>query len=168
MSRLILVGLPGVGKTTLAGVLADRWDRAAFDTDDILASAVGTSAAQYLRDEGEAAFRERELEALTAALEGAPDVVVATGGGIVCSPSARAALSEEFTIWLDCDDDVILSRLGDVDRPLLAEGPSEMLARLRSEREGWYRDVSRARIDTSVPLEDVIAEVAREVDRLTR
>ena len=55
MSRLILVGLPGVGKTTLAGVLADRWDRAAFDTDDILASAVGTSAAQYLRDEGEAA-----------------------------------------------------------------------------------------------------------------
>jgi shikimate kinase len=166
--RLILVGLPGVGKSTVAGALAERWGSEVLDTDDIVASAVGTSAAQYLRDEGETAFRARELEALRSALDEATNAVIATGGGIVCSRDAREALSEEITLWLDCDDVVILSRLGDVDRPLLADGPAETLVRLRGERGEWYREVSRARIDTSAPIEDVVAEVTREVDRLTR
>lgn len=166
MSQLILVGLPGVGKTTLAGVLAERWRIEALDTDDILAAAVGTSAAQYLRDEGETAFRACELDALSVALHGAGDVVIATGGGIVCSSDARTVLSNQCTLWLDCDDAVILSRLGDLDRPLLAEVPAASLARLRHERGAWYREVSRARIDTSAPIEDAVAAVTREMDRL--
>ena len=168
MGHLVLVGLPGVGKTTLARALAERWHTEALDTDDVLASAVGASAAQYLRDEGETSYRTRELEALRVVLDEASDAVIATGGGIVCSSGARAALSEAFTLWLDCDDDVILARLDDGDRPLLAAGPAEGLARLRSEREEWYREVSRGRIDTSAPLDEVVAHVAREVDRLTR
>ena len=168
MSRLILVGLPGVGKTTLALALAELWRIEALDTDDIVAAAVGTSAAQYLRDEGEVAFRARELEALTVALDGTGDAVIATGGGIVSTSDARAVLSDEITLWLDCDDIVILSRLGDLDRPLLAEGPAEALSRLRGERGEWYREVSRARIDTSAPIDHVLAAAAHEMDRLTR
>jgi len=166
--RLVLVGLPGVGKTSLAEALAERWQVAARDTDDILATAVGTTAARYLRDEGEATYRARELDALRTALEESGDVVVATGGGIVTTPEARAILVEEFTLWLDCDDDVILARLGDVDRPLLAEDPSTALARLRAERAAFYDEVSRARVDTSAPLEDVVEHVRHEVDRLAR
>lgn len=168
MGHLVLVGLPGVGKTTVAGTLAERWGTGVLDTDDILAAAVGTTAARYLRDEGETTYRVRELEALTSALSDGTDAVIATGGGIVCSPRARALLTDAFALWLDCDDDVILTRLGDVERPLLAEDPSASLARLRSEREQWYREVSRARIDTSATLDDVVAQVTREVDRLTR
>lgn len=164
----MLVGLPGVGKSAVAGALAEHWRSVALDTDDTLAAAVGSSAAQYLRDEGEAAFRVRELGALRQVLSGAPDAVIATGGGIVCSPDARAALRDELTLWLDCDDDVIVARLGDSERPLLADEPAEALVRLRREREPWYREVSRARIDTSAALDDVVARVEREVDRLTR
>jgi len=168
VGHLVLVGLPGVGKTTVARALAGRQHAAAVDTDDVLALEVGTSAAQYLRDEGESNFRARELEALRSALDQAGDTVIATGGGIVCTPEARAALSDELTLWLDCDDEVILERLGDTDRPLLAANPAEGLARLRSEREAWYREVSRVRIDTSAPLDHVVAHASFEVDRLTR
>ena len=168
MSRIFLVGLPGVGKTTVAEALAEHWGSVALDTDDLVSSAVGMPAATYLRREGEAAFRDREVDVLKAALEDEATTVIATGGGIVCSPRAREALAEAFTIWLDCDDDVILSRLGDVDRPLLSQDPSETLARLRREREGWYAEVSRARVETSAPVVDVIAAITREVDRLSR
>jgi shikimate kinase len=166
--RLVFVGLPGTGKSTLARALADRWHVEAIDTDDVVATAVGSSAAQFLRDQGEATYRVRELEALRAVLDGHGDVVVATGGGIVCTAPARDVLKEEFTLWLDCDDDVILARLGDFDRPLLAEEPARQLAQLRHERADWYAEVSRLRIETTGLTDDVAAHIAREVDRLTR
>jgi len=125
------------------------------------------AAAQYLREAGEIDFRSRELESLRAALDEATDAVIATGGGIVCSPDAREDLAHEFTLWLDCDDEVILARLGDVERPLLAERPAEALAKLRRDRVEWYAKFA-FRIDTSASLDEVIARVTREVGRLTR
>lgn len=168
MSRVVLVGLPGTGKTTVARSLAELWHCDAVDTDDVVAAAVGRTAAQYLRDEGEITFRTREYEALRTVLDGDTDVVIATGGGIVCTPAARSALTEQFTLWLDCDDDTILARLGDVDRPLLADRPDHALAKLRRERDDWYQEVARARIDTAGSLDEVIANVSREFERLTR
>jgi len=166
--RLVLVGLPATGKTTVARALADEWQVQALDTDDIVAQNVGMSAAQYLRAEGEANFRDRELDALRSVVHGVADVVVATGGGIVTSADARSILAAEFTLWLDCDDEVLLSRLDDAERPLLEPGAAEALARLRTERDEWYREVARARIDCAASIDEVVARVTREVDRLTR
>lgn len=166
MARLVFVGMPGVGKSTCAEALAARWNCAVLDVDDVVATMFGWSAADIVRLEGEAKFREREVDALDHALRG--DSVVSTGGGIVSTPRARERLKDEVTLWLDCDDALILSRLAGGDRPLLGDDPVGSLARLRAQREEWYREVSGARIDASGTVADVIDRVLEEVARAAR
>jgi shikimate kinase len=164
VARLVLVGLPGVGKTTLAQMVAHVWGCSALDTDDVLAETVGCAAGEYLRAEGVDAFRRAELDALAAALE--TDAVVSTGGGVVTSERARGLLQGEVTLWLDCDDETIASRLGDVDRPLLGEDVRSSLTELRAERGAWYEEVARVRIDASGTLEVVVARLLDAVSEL--
>jgi shikimate kinase len=158
VARLVLVGLPGVGKTTVAQALATRWGCAEFDTDALVATSVAMPAAQYLRQFGETHFRERELDALRTALVG--DAVVATGAGIVTTEPARALITREFALWLDVDDDTLKERIdaGD-DRPLLGTDHAEGVRRLRREREEWYRASSRARVDATGTLDEVLERV---------
>jgi len=94
---------------------------------------------------------------LAAALK--TDSVVATGGGVVSMAAARDLLKAAHTIWLDCDDHVIMDRLSDGDRPLMNVDPRESLVGLRRMRVGWYREVSRARVDASGTLEDVTGRI---------
>jgi shikimate kinase len=152
------VGLPGVGKTTMADALAERWGCEAIDTDALISTSVAMPSAQYLRQFGETHFRERELDALCSAL--VRDAVVATGAGIVTTASARELISREFAIWLDVDDDTLIERVatGD-DRPLLGDDRSEGVRRLRGEREKWYRESSRVRVQATGTLDDVLERI---------
>ncbi len=157
MARLVLVGLPGVGKTTVAHALAQAWHCAALDTDEVVASNVGMSAPQYLRERGETEFRMRELEALKEAV--ATNDVVATGGGVVCTSEAREVLLRECTLWLDCIDEEIVPRLKEIDRPLLEGDSGAQLAKLRAQRGAWYQEVAKARIEASGTLDNVLERV---------
>jgi shikimate kinase len=157
MARLVLVGLPGVGKTTMAALLAREWHCVALDTDELLAAAQGVDAPQYLRSAGVTAFRNAELEALQSAIS--QDSVVSTGGGVVTTASARELLKEQVTLWLDCADDVLTARLAVGDRPLLGEDVGASLAQLRLERASFYEEVARARIDASGKPHEVAQRV---------
>lgn len=163
MDRIVLVGLPGTGKTTAGRALARALGEDFVDTDDVFGELEGEPVPDFLRRHGETLFREHEFRALETALARA--TVVATGGGVVTTPQAREVLRREFTIWLTCPDDELILRVGDGDRPLLGERPRDRLAELRSEREGWYREVSKARVDADRAVEDVVAELVRIVSR---
>lgn len=165
MARLVLVGLPGAGKSTLARALADTWGCAVIDTDDVVALKVGTPVAQYLREHGEAAFREKEFDALRDALSS--DGVVATGAGVVTTSAARGLLKKEPTLWVDSDDETLLERVSDGERPLLGRDHRQGLVDLRVQREAWYRASARARVDSSGTLDEAVRRILNEVESVT-
>ncbi len=161
MADVVLVGLPGSGKTTTARALAARLERPFVDTDDVFFERENVTVQEYLRGHDENEFRQRELGALTWAL--ALGGVVATGGGIVATAASRRLLSGQLTVWLDSPDEVLVSRVRDGDRPLLGDDPGARLVELRARRDALYAEVSRCRVDSSGPLEEVLEQIVRIV-----
>jgi len=153
VARLVLVGLPGVGKSTVARMLSAEWKCPHVDTDDVIVKKAGCSIGDFIREKGEPAFRELEFEALEEALTS--EGVVSTGGGIVTFEKSRTALKAAPTVWLDTKDEQITPRLGGTDRPLLDGNPGQILKLMRDARAPFYEEVSRARVDASGTLEDV-------------
>jgi shikimate kinase len=160
-----LVGLPGAGKTVVAPLLAARlgwrWD----DLDAIVERAAERSVPELLREEGEARFRARELEALRTALSGRREgLVLACGGGVVVGEEARGLIAAGATVaWLRVDPATALDRLGGAgvaSRPLLAgDGTDdvagargaalERLRALEAARKPLYAAIATVSIDTS-------------------
>jgi shikimate kinase len=157
VAHVVLVGLPGSGKTTTGRALALTLGRAFVDTDDVFFEREHVSVQDYLRAHDEETFRERELTALRHALS--HDGIVATGGGVVSTDRARRLLSSELTVWLDCPDEVLVARVLDGDRPLLGEEPAARMAELRERRDGLYAEVSRFRVDSNRPIDQQLGEL---------
>lgn len=157
---IALVGLSGVGKSTVGVALAQRLGWPLADTDALIVATAGRSVAAIFAEAGEAAFREYEAAALAAALAG-PACVLATGGGIVLRPANRDLLrTQAIVVWLDAPDTVILARLAAhaERRPLLEADPAGRLTALRHARAALYAEVARFTIDTSTQSPDAVAE----------
>ncbi|MBA3307956.1 MAG: hypothetical protein H0T04_04635 [Chloroflexi bacterium] len=138
---IVLVGLPGSGKSAVGRCLAERLGRAFVDTDELVHRRTGRHPAELIEAGGEAALRAFELDAVREA-RALPGAVIATGGGTVLEPLARWALWDEAkVIRLDAPDDRLLGRLAadPVQRPLLRGDAPVALAKLREERAPFYR-----------------------------
>lgn len=143
---LVLVGLPGSGKSAVGRRLAHRHGAEFVDLDDLIESRVGKPVPSIFADEGEAAFRRYEREAIASL--GAPDAapelrrVVATGGGAVIDPRNRWALYRgRFPVWLDSNPELLASRLAHSARvrPLVSgSDPVGTLRQLAVERQRFY------------------------------
>ncbi|MEX1296760.1 MAG: bifunctional shikimate kinase/3-dehydroquinate synthase [Candidatus Limnocylindrales bacterium] len=157
---IVLVGLSGSGKSTVAAAVAKHLGRPLVDLDQDIADRLGAPPAEVIEARGEDAFRADEAAAvaLAADVDGA---VIATGGGAVIDPLNRWALWNAGTVaWLDAPDEVLLARLAadHETRPLLAGDAAGRLARQRARRERYYR-AADVRIDASAPTEAVVASV---------
>ena len=118
---IALVGLMGVGKTTVGRRLAKRLGRSFDDSDDAIEQASGRTVAGYFRDHGEADFRDGEFRVIKRLLEEDPPLILATGGGAFIHPPTRKLLQEQaIVVWLRGDLDILVERVSRNDnRPLL-------------------------------------------------
>lgn len=138
-TNLYLVGMMGVGKTTIGRKLANRLGYRFLDTDALIEQSTGKSVTALFESEGEATFREIETQVLSQVTTHT-SLVVATGGGIVTEQMNWSYLHHGVVIWLDVPVPVIVSRLsGDSSRPLLqGVDLSTKLTELLTARQRQY------------------------------
>lgn len=153
--RVVLIGLRGVGKSTLAGLLGERLGWPAADLDEAIRQASGRTVREIFVEEGEAGFRRREAEVLRRLMAQTP-LVLAGGGGVVLREENRRLLAANaLVVWLQADPATLRRRL-EADpaslelRPALTNlnGLPE-LERLAKERDELYRACADLTIETA-------------------
>ncbi len=161
--HVVLVGLPGSGKTTVGRRLAELLRTAFSDLDDIVVAAAGMSVTAIFATHGEPRFRKLERAAMDGALA-APPHVIAPGAGWIVQPGNLEAAGSALLIYLEIDPPTAAARLrGDTTRPLLLGVDSTgRILELLTKRGAWYRRAGLA-VDASQPAEVVAERVSRIV-----
>lgn len=164
--HLVLIGLPGAGKTTVGRIVAERLHAGFVDIDTILIRKEGKPITLIFAEKGEPAFREMERKEVETALANAPAVVV-PGGGWAAQPGALdGARSHGYFVYLKARAEVAADRaVPSGTRPvLMGQDPVEQMRELFKTRDPFY-----AKADATVLTEAKSAEkVADEVVRLAQ
>lgn len=137
--NLYLIGIMGVGKTTVGRLLAKELSYGFVDTDNVIAQATGKSINQLFAQVGEAEFRQLESDVLSKVCA-FTKLTIATGGGIVMRRENWGYLRHGLIVWLDAPVEIIYSRLAeDTTRPLLQDAdPQAKLRSLLEQRTPLY------------------------------
>ena len=160
---LVLVGLMGVGKTTVGRRLARRLNIPFVDADTEIEKAAGCSINDIFEFHGEATFREGERRVIKRILEGAPKVI-STGGGAFIDPEIRSRIrSKALSIWLRADLETILKRVKrNNNRPLFTGAdPGTTLRRLMAERDPIYAEADLVVDSGDTAIDKVVDTIGR-------
>lgn len=148
---IVLFGMMGSGKTTVARIVGQRLGRQVLDTDALVETVAGRTVAEVFAGEGESGFRRQERTAVdvASARDGA---VISVGGGTVMDEHSVTNLKRAgILVWLDVPLEVLLERVGDdPERPLAAQ-----LRQLLHERRDRYAEVADHVVDASGTPEEV-------------
>jgi shikimate kinase len=140
MSRLVLIGAPGAGKSTVGKALSDKLNREFLDTDALIQDSTGKTITDIFVVDGEEAFRAIELEVLADVLK-SENTVISLGGGAPISEQAQTLItdSQSLVIFLDVSLATAAPRVGfNRDRPLLLGNPRAQWQALSDRRRPVY------------------------------
>lgn len=161
--RVVLVGPPGSGKTSVGHALARAWGEPFRDTDHDVETAAGKSVAEIFLDDGEQRFRELEREAVERALS-EHHGVLSLGGGAVLDAGTQERLADYArmggeVVFLDVSLAQAAPRVGlNAARPLLAGNPRLRWKQLMDERRPVYEAVSTRTVLTDSISPDQVAD----------
>ncbi len=166
--RAVLVGAPGAGKSTIGRVIAGRLHLSFRDTDADITELAGKPVSQIFIDDGEAAFRALEAEAVATALHEC-DGILSLGGGAILNETTRTLLREHHVIYLDVTLSTAARRVGlNRDRPLLINNPRATLKGLLDERRPLYLEVASVVIAADAQVPEVVGKVLAAIKERQR
>ena len=164
---VVLVGMMGVGKSSIGRKLARRLDLGFADADDEIEEAAGMKIAEIFERFGEEYFRDGERRVITRLIDGRPKVI-ATGGGAFINVETRSLILEKaISIWLDAEIAVLVERVSRrTHRPLLhGRDANEVLSELGAIRNPIYAQADiHIRSDTSphtLTVENIMKALAQ-------
>ncbi|MBC2905975.1 3-dehydroquinate synthase [Streptomyces cupreus] len=164
---VVLVGPMGVGKSTVGQLLAERLGVGYRDTDEDIVAAEGRTIAEIFVDEGEAAFRAIEKQAVHQALA-EHDGVLALGGGAILDEDTRALLAGQRVVYLSMDVEEAVKRTGlNAARPLLAVNPRKQWRELMEARRHLYEQIATAVVATDGRTPEEVTQAALDALELT-
>lgn len=147
---VVVVGLMGSGKTSVASRVARALGRRLYDSDEDLQEWYGRSAAEHVDEYGAHLLHTREADQLRWALSQDPPPVIAAAASVVEDPASRAALAGSYVVWLDAPPPVLADRMGGGDhRPHFGADPEKLLTRQRERRADRFAEVADLVIDVS-------------------
>jgi len=169
---IVLVGMMGVGKSSIGRRLAARLAIPFVDADAEIEKAAGMSIADIFARHGEGDFRSGEARVIARLLESGPQVL-ATGGGAFMNPDTRAAIrAKGVSVWLSAEFDVLMRRISKRkgERPLLQTAdPAATLRRLLAEREPVYAQadltVQSREVAHDAVVSDILSALATFLER---
>lgn len=166
---IVLVGMMGVGKSTVGRRLASLLDCPFVDADEEIERSAQMSVAEIFETYGEDYFRDGERRVISRLIDECEGCcVIATGGGAFCNDETRALILEQaLTIWLDSEIDTLVERTSRKDsRPLLKQGdPRDILTRLREERRQYYSQAPIHVLSGSGPHVQTINKVLQGISQ---
>lgn len=166
MKRIVLIGPPGAGKSTVGKALADHLSLEFLDTDDLIEQSVGKSITDIFVVDGEPTFRSIELQTLATVLC-SENAIVSLGGGAPISDEAQALISnsDSRVIFLDVSLSTAAPRVGfNRDRPLLLGNPRAQWQALSDQRRPIYEDLA----DQIIKVDDmkvgaIVSAITKEI-----
>jgi len=163
---IVLVGMMGVGKSSIGRRVAARLGIPFVDADAEIEKAAGMSISDIFAGHGEADFRSGEARVIARLLESGPQVL-ATGGGAFMNPATRAAIQAKgVSIWLSAEFEVLMRRISKRknERPMLQTAdPAETLRQLLAAREPIYAQADLTVQSREVPHEAIVTEIVTAV-----
>lgn len=167
--NVYLIGYRGVGKTTIAPVLARRLGWIAMDLDQQIEVQERISIAEIFQERGETAFRQLET-ALLKEIASQSNCVVSTGGGIILDPANRKLLRETGTvIWLTANPETLLQRIeqDNIKRPALSSLPMlDEITTLLNQRTPLYQATAHYVVQTeNIKTDDVVAQIVQLLEQ---
>jgi shikimate kinase len=166
MPRLVLIGPPGCGKSTVGGALASKLSIDFVDTDAQIETSFGHKISDIFVDKGEEFFRDLEFAALAESLQ-VSDCVLSLGGGAPIAPRAQELLKSCASpiFFLDVSLAVAAPRVGfNRDRPLLLSNPRAQWQSLAETRRPIYESLATFVIKVdSMSVEEVVNEIAAKL-----
>ena len=156
--RLVVIGPPGAGKSTVGGLVAARLRVDLVDTDVLVERAAGRTIADIFVQDGEPAFRALEQQQVARALAGHAGVLALGGGSVLAAPTQQL-LSGHRVVYLMVGIADAAKRVGfDRSRPLLGVNPRAQWTKLMEARREIYERLATVRVDTAGRSPQDVAE----------